>query len=221
MGRRAGMSTVQSSHGARISSSPSVAISSSRAKVSKPTSGRTKRKASVRTRQVRSSSTRLAARRAPGRRLAPHEAEVGEEVQRHLHRELRRGALEVLPALGHQRHAAGAGGRIGQTVRAVLDERNARAQAVGHDHVHGRASDGTRGRGVARMRGVDPEGLHRLLVECRSRMWSAAATAGRSLARAAQLGAVLGAVEPLRRPDAVHVVHELAAVEGPRGSKLS
>ena len=41
MGSRVGMSTVQSSHGARISpASPSVAISSPLAKVSKPTSGR-------------------------------------------------------------------------------------------------------------------------------------------------------------------------------------
>ena len=59
IGARAGISTVQSSHGARISpASPSVAINSSSAKVSKPISGRANLKSGVCTMQVCSSSNR-------------------------------------------------------------------------------------------------------------------------------------------------------------------
>ena len=56
MGSRVGIITVQSSHSARISCGPSVAMSSPLANTSKPCTGRAKRKSAVRTMQVSSSS---------------------------------------------------------------------------------------------------------------------------------------------------------------------
>jgi hypothetical protein len=67
------MKIVQSSHGARTSSSPSVAMSSPAAKVSKPITGRAKAKLSFWITCVRSSSKRRGgvAARGTGRSTSP------------------------------------------------------------------------------------------------------------------------------------------------------
>ncbi len=203
------MKMVQWSQGARISSGPSVAISSPLRKFLEADqraheaerlgldhAGLQQLEAPLRTRRRR-------------RRIAPDEAEVRQEVQRHFHGQVGRRAQEVLAAFGHQRHAAA--GRF--AVPAVLDHRRAAAQALGHDQVHVGPADGQRRCRIALEVGVDPERLHRL-----RRGVQVQDVVGRRHRRPhragpAQLRAVLAAFQPFGRPDPVEVVHQLAAVE--------
>ena len=136
---------------------------------------------------------------------------VRSKVLRHLHRQLAGGAQKVLATLHHQGHALS----LGRAVQAVLNERRARPQALRHDQVHCRLPDVQRHAAVALKLRVDPEGLHILaggvdvqdvVGRCHHRA---------QLPRATQLRAVLSAIQPLAGPDAVHVVHQLPALEGP------
>ena len=157
---------------------------------------------------MRSSSKR---RGGVGRRrhLAVDQAEVAEEVLRHLDREVGRGLLEMLAALDHQGRAR----RIGAGMRAVLDQRRARAEAGRHHQVHARPRQRAGDRGIARERRVDPE-RHDVLAG-RMDVEDVLGLGHRRphLAGAAQLDAVFRAVEPGARPDAVEVVRDQPALE--------
>jgi len=154
----------------------------------------------------------LEAARQRGRRRRPvDETEVAEEVLRDLDGKVGAGLHEVLAALDDERRA----GPVLAGMAAVLDQRRARAEAGRHHEMHGRSRQRPRDCGVALEGGVDPERRHRL-----ARGMDVEDVIGRRhrrphLAGAAQLDAVVAAVELRRRPDAVEVVGDEAAVERP------
>ena len=97
---------------------------------------------------------------------------------------------------------------------AVVEHAGAGEAAGRHHQLHRGGADGGGQRGVAVHLGIDPERLHR-----RPRRMDIKHVVGRvqhraQFARAPQLRALLAAVEPFGRPDAVQVVDQLAVFVG-------
>ena len=82
------------------------------------------------------------------------DAEVRQKTRRHLHRDVGRLLHEMLTAFGHHRRT----GCAGAGMQAVLDQRCAGAQAVGHDEVYRGQSDRKGSIRVAGEIGIHPEG---------------------------------------------------------------
>ena len=116
---------------------------------------------------------------------------------------------KVLPTLHHQRHAMA----IGQAMAPMLDERCARAQTAGHHQVHRRATHRKCHIGIARVGRVHPKRLHVLAGGVDVQNVIGCSHHRTQNAGAPQFGAIANSIEFARRPDAVEVMHQLAAFE--------
>ena len=117
----------------------------------------------------------------------------------------------MLAAFRHQRHARA----ICFAMATVLDQWHAGTQPLGHHQMHRRHADGARRLRIACKGRVDPERLHVLAGGMQVQD-----VVGRSHHRAKrpgaqQFGAHGGAFQLGHRPDAIEVVHQLAALERP------